>query len=232
MESTPLKIYHYDLCPSSISLLSFLKLANIPFEAIHVDISKKEHTTPEHAKINPIQQIPLLIEGETFSLTEANTIMRYLAQTRCGESNWYSRDIKKAAEIDRIMDWSHTSQPILVDFFMALSVRDYKLSPDEARNELKKVLNPLENHFLNNQDYITGENMTIGDLALIPHLMRLRIVGYKFTDFPKVDAYIKKLEEDSVIGGEAAKWVASLQDEVNKRKIQYSKEDAKKKKMD
>ncbi len=94
MESnSTLKIYYYELCPGSISLLSFLKLANIPFEAIHIDISKKEHTTPEHTKINPVQQIPLMIEDDNFSLSEANTIMRYLAQTRLGESTWYSKDI-------------------------------------------------------------------------------------------------------------------------------------------
>jgi len=227
-----LKIYHYELCHTSVFLLSFLKLSNIPFEAIHIDMSKNEHTTPEHTKINPLQQIPLMIEDDSFSLTEANAIMRYLAETRCGESHWYSKDPKQAALINRLMDWSWSTENTCIDLFMALSVRDYKLNPDEARNNIKKVLDPLENHLLGDKTYLGGENMNLGDMTLMVNLMRLRVVGYRFADFPKVDAYLKRLEEDPVISGEVAKWIASLQDEVNKRKTQYLKEDAKKKKMD
>lgn len=65
-----------------------------------VDLSKGEHLTPEFLKINPLHQIPVLVDGDC-TITDSRAIACYLVNSRKEETSLYPRDPKQRALVDQ-----------------------------------------------------------------------------------------------------------------------------------
>ncbi|XP_078153760.1 glutathione S-transferase T1-like isoform X2 [Carex rostrata] len=61
-------------CFSDLFLFDLLFI----FEEVKIDISKGQHKTPEFTKINPLKQVPTIVDGR-FKLFKSHTILRYIA---------------------------------------------------------------------------------------------------------------------------------------------------------
>lgn len=75
-----------------------------------MDLSKGEHLTPEFLKINPLHQIPVLVDGD-FKVSDSRAIACYLVNKKREESSLYPRDPQKRALIDQglYMDASYVA---------------------------------------------------------------------------------------------------------------------------
>jgi glutathione S-transferase len=80
-------------------LLAELALA---YESHEVAMFGVGTRTPEYLAINPFGLLPTLIDND-FILTESNTILRYLAETKGGEE-LYPRSPRLRAGVDRMLD--------------------------------------------------------------------------------------------------------------------------------
>src|SRR5579872_6695393 len=60
-------------------------------------------STPEFLKINPMAQVPAVIDG-SFVMRESNTIIRYLA-SKHGRKELYPDELEQRAVIEQWMDW-------------------------------------------------------------------------------------------------------------------------------
>jgi glutathione S-transferase len=80
-------------------LLAELELA---YESREVAMFGIGTRSPEYLAINPFGLLPTLIDND-FVLTESNTILRYLAETKGGEE-LYPRSPKLRAGVDRMLD--------------------------------------------------------------------------------------------------------------------------------
>lgn len=86
MDLIKLKLYgDYNSQPTR-AVYAFCKINKIPFEFVEIRVGKREHLTEEFTKLNPAQQVPVLVEtnlktGEDFTLFESHAILRYLAKT-------------------------------------------------------------------------------------------------------------------------------------------------------
>lgn len=227
-----LKVYHYQFCPYSSSVLALLEATKIPYEAVHIDTTKQENETSEFTKINPFQQVPVIVDQDGNTISECNTILRFISRRYDLEDHWYPKDPKKAALVDQCIDWYTNKNCIIIDYCSSITIRDYKVTPEEAKESIKKVLKQIENIFLENQNYLAGDQSSIADIALIPHLIRLRSVKFDYSEFPKFDEYLTRMESNENIQVLLSVWLTHLKEEIVKIKAQYAKEDAKRKKMD
>jgi glutathione S-transferase len=64
----------------SRAVVSFCKMAKIPYTIVETPIMSGANRSPEYAKINPDRKVPAMREPETgYTLFESHAIMRYLA---------------------------------------------------------------------------------------------------------------------------------------------------------
>uniref|UniRef100_A0A7C8YUX3 GST N-terminal domain-containing protein n=1 Tax=Opuntia streptacantha TaxID=393608 RepID=A0A7C8YUX3_OPUST len=104
-----LKVYADRMSQPSRAVILFCKLNRIDFEEVKIDISKRQHLSPEFAEINPMRQVPAIVDGR-FKLSESHAILIYLACSFPGVADhWYPADVSKRAKIHSVLDWHHSN---------------------------------------------------------------------------------------------------------------------------
>ena len=64
-----------------------LSLLGLPCELVNLDLRKGEHRTPSFLALNPLGQVPVLVDGDTV-LSDSNGILVYLVQRYAPGSAW------------------------------------------------------------------------------------------------------------------------------------------------
>ncbi len=125
--------------------------------------------TPEYGLLNPNRLVPT-IDDNGFVLWESNAIIRHLAQ-RYGRGTLSPADELTFAKADSWMDWSLTTLygDIIHTCFLQLvrtpaNERNTALVADAARRAGEKLA--ILDEQLLGRPYITGENLTIADVAV------------------------------------------------------------------
>ncbi len=169
-------------------LLAELELA---YESREVAMFGVGTRSPEYLAINPFGLLPTLIDND-FVLTESNTILRYLAETKGGEA-LYPRSPKLRAGVDRMLDvLGCTFRPRVAPLerrrFVNFphGVRD----PDDERKleiNVRLVLDGVEAVLPPESagGFACGP-MSIADCAWAPTLRRLLEMEFDLGDYPKI----------------------------------------------
>ncbi|XP_039007903.1 glutathione S-transferase T1-like [Hibiscus syriacus] len=104
-----LKVYSDRLSQPVRAVIIFCKVNGIEFEEVRVNLAKRAHFTPEFSEINPMNQLPAIVDGE-FKLFESHANLIYLASSYAGVADhWYPSDIFKRSKIHSVLDWHHSN---------------------------------------------------------------------------------------------------------------------------
>jgi len=192
----PLTLYYNPLSQPSRTLLAFLHLNDVKYESKVIDILKGEQKSEEFTKVNPMQMIPAISEGN-FNLGETEAIIKYLMNTRKVGSMFYPSNAKDRALIDKYLPYHHsTFRPKLCKFFYAyyaflLPNVTYKV--EEVKPEVEAVLKTFEEAFLNGKEYIAGDVLTIADIFAVNELTQIYYTtDFDFSKTPVIKAYIER----------------------------------------
>ncbi|CAN6579154.1 unnamed protein product [Malus baccata var. baccata] len=169
-EEMKLKVYVDRLSQPSRAILIFLKVNGIEFEEIKMDISKRQHLSPEFKKINPMGQVPAIADGR-FNLFER-----------------YPADLFRRAKINSVLDWHHSNlrrgaAPYVLNTVLA-PVLGLPLNPQaaaEAEKLLSSSLSKIESIWLqgNGKFLVGGLKPSIADLSMVCEIMQLELVDEK-----------------------------------------------------
>uniref|UniRef100_A0A3B5M6C7 GST N-terminal domain-containing protein n=1 Tax=Xiphophorus couchianus TaxID=32473 RepID=A0A3B5M6C7_9TELE len=85
-----------------------LTRTKIPHRVHSVALRKGEHRTSEFSKLNPMQKVPVLVDGG-FVLTESDAILKYLATTFDIPEHWYPWQPERRARVDEYTAWHHSN---------------------------------------------------------------------------------------------------------------------------
>lgn len=124
--------------------------------------------TDDYGALNPNRRVPTLVDGDTI-VWESNAVIRYIAAKWSDGSLWPT-DLAERATADMWMDWTQTSvMPALIPVFWGLvrtppDKRDMTLIAAKA-DECSHVFRLLD-AALAHRDFITGNTLTMGDIAL------------------------------------------------------------------
>ncbi|CAN6579155.1 unnamed protein product [Malus baccata var. baccata] len=166
-EEMKLKVYVDRLSQPSRAILIFLKVNGIEFEEIKMDISKRQHLSPEFKKINPMGQVPAIADGR-FNLFESHAILVYLACAFPGVADhWYPADLFRRAKINSVLDWHHSNLR--------------RGAAAEAEKLLSSSLSKIESIWLqgNGKFLVGGLKPSIADLSMVCEIMQLELVDEK-----------------------------------------------------
>lgn len=95
-------LYESPLSSNAQKVRFLLAEMELAYESREVAMFGVGTRSPEYLAINPFGLLPTLIDND-FILTESNTILRYIAETKGGEE-LYPRSPKLRAGVDRMLD--------------------------------------------------------------------------------------------------------------------------------
>lgn len=142
-----------------------LEELGVPYECVKLDLSKSETRTPAFLALNPLGEVPLLVDGD-LTLSEPSAICLYLAdrfpQTRLAP-RLDSPD--RGPYLQWMLFAENTLEPLVV-----AQLRNAQLSSEQSAR-LAEVLTVLDRR-LHGRDFIVGDAFTAADLvtASILHL--------------------------------------------------------------
>uniref|UniRef100_A0A7C9CV68 Glutathione transferase n=1 Tax=Opuntia streptacantha TaxID=393608 RepID=A0A7C9CV68_OPUST len=181
-----LKVYADRMSQPSRAVILFCKLNRIDFEEVKIDISKRQHLSPEFAEINPMRQVPAIVDGR-FKLSESHAILIYLACSFPGVADhWYPADVSKRAKIHSVLDWHHSNlrrgaMLYVINTTLAPAL-GFPLNPQaaaKAEEVLDASLSKIESVWLRGSGkFLLGSNQpSIADLSLVCEIMQLESQG-------------------------------------------------------
>jgi len=201
----PVKLYVDFISQPARAVMALCKINNIPHELVEVRVFQYQQKTPEYAKVNPLQKIPALEDGD-FKLSESHAIMRYLCNSRNVEEQWYpKKDLKKRALIDLYLDWHHTNTRRCTWFIVANNfpgsdfVQQNNLTAEGEGKAVGLVLKRIEDFFLKDNKFIFGDEMTIADLAACCEVTQLRMINFDFSSYPVLQKWMERCFENQAM---------------------------------
>ena len=171
----------------------------IPFQREDYGRGFRATNTPEFRKINPMAQVPAVIDG-SIVLRESNTIIRYLA-AKHGAKDLYPGNLERRALIEQWMDWvAYDVTHALRGAFLGGQLREAPWNNpwfvDQGRKDLTHLMQLLDTHLRANGPYLLGEHFTIADIPVGLVVNRwFSLVEIERPDFPALAAYYELLTE-------------------------------------
>uniref|UniRef100_A0A8C5LJQ2 glutathione transferase n=1 Tax=Leptobrachium leishanense TaxID=445787 RepID=A0A8C5LJQ2_9ANUR len=194
-------IYLDPLSQPCRSVYLFAKVNKIPFKHEALQLFKGEHFTEEFRKVNPLTKVPAL-KDEDFNLSESTAILLYLARKFNTPDHWYPSDLKKRARVDEYLAWQHTNtRPHCSKVFWGKAMAKLLLGEQLCSEKLDPILlqanttmTDLEKNFLQDKNFLAGDEISIADLVAIVEIMQAVASGQDlFKERPKLAAWKQRV---------------------------------------
>ena len=173
-------------------VLWLLAELRLPFQQEDYGGSFGKTNAPDYLRLNPHGTVPTLIDGEV-AVWESNTILRYLA-AQADANSLYPGDLAARSQVERWMDWQISSlSPAFRPLFIAL-VRDQKKIAEvqpliAACTPLFKLLDAQ----LADRKFMSGDQLTLADIAIAPMVYRWYTLGLAQDDTVNLRAWFERL---------------------------------------
>ena len=201
MTSSELELYIDYLSQPSRAIIAFCKINNIPNKLVEIRIFEGKNRTPEFKAINPMMQVPAIKDGD-FTLGESHAILRYLARSRQVPDNWYPKDFKKQALVDRYLDWHHNflrygSSTTVYNKLVAEKKNLPKRGvEEETKAILKRSLQLIDNFFLGPaKQFLANNEVSIADLSAASEVLQLLLIDFDLKPYTHLCAWLKRMLE-------------------------------------
>ena len=169
----------------------------VPFERYDAGGLYGGNKEPGFLARNPTGLVPL-ISDDGFDLWESNTIVRYLA-ARYGAGSLWPEDPGPRALSEKWMDYQlGTVFPAFRDAVLGLirTADPEKRDPEKIAASVRATagtLTILDAH-LENHEYVAGDSLTVGDVALGPTIYRWLSLEIDRPALPNLQAWHDRLE--------------------------------------
>lgn len=171
-----MELIAFTITPNNRKVVAFIKHFDLPVEVRQVDFKRQEHKGEEFTKLNPMQKVPVLVDGD-FVLWESNAILTYLAG-KFPETDTLPSDLEGRADVDR---WLHWQSAHLMPMMGAVK------TGDKTEEDVKPLFGVL-NGQLAGKEYITGK-LTVADFAVAAYTLTSNADKFDFSDYPDLAAW-------------------------------------------
>lgn len=126
-------------------------------------------TSPEFLALNPVAQVPVVIDGGTV-MRESNSIVRYLA-AKAGDETLYPTGLAARQQVEQWMDWvAYDLTHALRGAFLGGQLDEVPWNNDwfvgQGRADLVHEMTLLDAHLSANGPYVCGSGFTIADIPV------------------------------------------------------------------
>ena len=186
-----MKLYDLERSGNGYKARLMLALLSLPYEPVRVDLPSGAHKQPEFLSLNPLGEIPVLVDGDLV-LRDSHAIVAYLARKHGGET-WLPSE---PADMARVLQWVSTAANDIARGPADARRHDllgYKLDIDKARAQTIRVLGVVEKH-LEGRDWLELGRPTIADICCFPYIALSYQGGIALDDYPKLRAWVARIK--------------------------------------
>lgn len=184
-----LTLYDHPLSGNSYKVRLFLSLLGRDFEKVLIDVPNGSNKEESFTEINPLQQIPVLIDG-SYIVQDSQAILVYLARRYRPE--WNGNDAFESGAIAQWLSYAaneigNSLQPARVFYLLGEDV-------DIATSQKKslRVLRILDAHFAQHE-WLACSRPTIADIACFPYVGLCREGRLPLDEFPNVLTWLNRI---------------------------------------
>src|SRR5262245_57231674 len=173
--------------------------AGAAFEPHLVDTRGGENRSAEYLSVNPMGKIPALVDG-ALKLWESNAINWYAAE-KFPQARLLPSSVEGRAAVQRWLFFqaAHVT-PACIPVFRGTNPRVqafWQNAPDAqametGRKELARYLPVLEAALVN-RNWLEND-FSLADVAYAPHLLLVAEGGFDFSPYPRVRAWLDRLQ--------------------------------------
>lgn len=183
---------------NTMKVLYVLEELKTEYEFQFVNLLKGEQKEENFSKLNPVNKVPIL-QHNNQNLFESGAICRYITNVEASEL--YPKDNYQRALVDQWMDFfsCHLGRYLPGLVYEAIIVPKGKFrepSEDyiaEATQFIKKYFSITEEHLKNNQ-YFTGNQLTIADLFAFAYIEQVEILDIPLEGYPCVEKWFNDIK--------------------------------------
>ncbi|MDR0807521.1 MAG: glutathione S-transferase N-terminal domain-containing protein [Gemmobacter sp.] len=195
---------HYWPTPNGHKIAIALEELGLPYEVKLVNIGRGEQFEPDFLKIAPNNRIPAIVDpegpdGARISIFESGAILQYLARktgrlygkterTRVATDQWLMWQMgglgPMAGQANHFLKYAPQMDPPQV----------LPYAQDRYRREVARLYGVLDRQ-LAGRDFVTGDSLTIADIAIWPWAMGWEGQQQQLDDKPDLARWLKALGE-------------------------------------
>ena len=171
----------------------------LPFEREDYGRGFRPTNTPEFLKLNPIGQVPCVID-DGFVMRESHAIVRYLA-AKHGATGLYPTDLGQRQKIEAWMDWvaydvTHSMRGSFLGGQLGEPPWNNEWFVAQGRKDLTSQMKLLDDHLTANGPYVLGKDFTLADIPMGLVVNRwFSLAGLERPVYPSVERYYDLLAE-------------------------------------
>jgi glutathione S-transferase len=184
-------LHTVDLSGNGIKARMLLSMLGIKYETKMPDMMKGEHKSPDFLKLNPLGQVPVLIDGNV-TLRDSQAILVYLAR-KYGGDDWLPAD---PGQMGEIMQWLFFAANELYQGPNRLRLKALlKLNVDVAlATKITEGAMEVMEARLAKHDWLALDRRTIADLSCYPYTALAYQGAFDLAPYKAVEAWIKRVE--------------------------------------
>jgi glutathione S-transferase len=204
-----IELYDYELSGNCYKIRLLLNILGVEYEKRPIDFYPgKEHKADWFLKINPLGQLPVLVDGPVV-LRDAQAILIYIALKYDGSAKWYPQG--DPALVGEISQWLAFADSI-TSTASAARLHDglfYDFDIDACRTGAHKLFRILDDQLwfaeCENRKWVcNSDHPTIADLACFPYVMLSEEGGVSRQDYPAIRRWtdeVKRISRFIVMSG-------------------------------
>ncbi|CAH1154995.1 unnamed protein product [Phaedon cochleariae] len=188
----PIDFYYVPGSAPCRNVLLTAKAVGVELNLKYTDLMKGEHLTPEFIKINPQHTVPTL-DDNGFAIWESRAIMTYLQEQYGKDDSLYPKDPKRRAVVDQRLYFDMgTLYASFAEYYYPVIFGNGSYDPAKLVkiNDAFKFLDT----FIGNNDYSTGNTLTLADLALVSTVSTFEQMKFDLSPYKNVSRWLAKVK--------------------------------------
>jgi glutathione S-transferase len=189
-----MRLYDHPASGNCMKARIALRQLEIPYEAVTVDLFRRETRTPEHMARNPDGRVPVLELDSGHMIPESGAILLYLADG----THLLPADRLARATVHQWMffEQNQIESSLAVARFLVLTGRDekYRVVTDSLVARGRSALNSLVRGLADERPFLCGEQYTVADIALYAYVHCADDAGVDPREHGTIGAWLERVE--------------------------------------
>jgi glutathione S-transferase len=187
----PIRLYTTALSGHGHRVEAFLRMIEVPFEVIELDLPAGANRTPEYLAINRFGEVPAIVDGAVV-LSDSNAILVYLARTYA-EPGWLPDDALGAAALQRWLSIAAGKLAYGPCAARLVTVFGAPRDHESAKRIAVTLFDVIEPEFAD-QPFCVGARATIADIAAYAYIAHAPEGGISLQPYPNLRAWLRRVE--------------------------------------
>ena len=169
--------------PNGRKISIMLEELGVQYNAIHIDLEKKEQFSDFFSKISPSNKIPVIVDNDKgITIFESGAILLYLAEkhSKFLNKNYYWEIVQwlffQMSYVGPMLGQAHQ--------YLFYNAGKSKFAEEKSKDYTKDVYRILDER-LSNREYIVDE-YSIADISIWPWIARFERHQIKLDEYPNV----------------------------------------------